>query len=526
MKKTLWTILLFAAVLAACLGIAALVERFLPEEEPAKQEQIVIITNVMDENAATTILLDESGAHVTGLGAEATDEGVKIVYPGTYRISGTIEDGQILVDCDRFHGGVYLMLDGANISCSTGPAIYVKQSEKTVIHLVEGTVNTLQDGENYVLMESQSESTGGAIYCDDALYIEGSGVLTVIGANADGIRSKDGLTITGGTVTVTAADDGVQGSDFVDIQNGVLYITAGGDGITTRKGEVFLSGGDVTVVSAGDGVSAMTDVYVSGGTLSVTAYGGFANYESMAANGLSAKGLKGQNIFVSGGSLVLDTADDGLNADSAVEVSGGAMTVRSGDDALSAAAELRVLGGAVTVETSYEGLEAPAVLVENGVVLIDADNDGVDALRSYCQTGGYVAAAAPRCMNTDGIFAVNGGWMILSAKEEGCPLSFAQGEVTGGTLIVTGIGTTAAFTEDGTLSACVLYAMPATLAAGTPVSLCSAAGEELLTFTTAQNAGMILVASGAMGLGQEYTLMAGDYALSGTLTEEGAVVRG
>lgn len=525
MKKTLWVILIFAIVLAACLGISALAERLLPEKEPVTQEEIVVIANVMDENAATIIRFDETGAQVTGFGAEGTEEGVKIVYPGTYRISGAMADGQILVDCDRFHGGVYLMLDGVDVTCSTGPAIYVKQSEKTVLHLVEGTVNSLRDGENYVLQESQSESTGGAVYCDDGLFIEGSGALTVIGANADGIRSKDGLTITGGAVTVTAADDGVQGSDFVDIQGGTLAVTAGGDGITTRKGEVLLSGGDVTIVSAGDGVSAMTDVYISGGTLAVTAYEGAENYETMAVNGLSAKGLKGQNIYVSGGSVALDTADDGLDADHVTEITGGTMTICSGDDALSAAMNLNIRGGSITVETSYEGMEAPSILVEDGVILIDADNDGIDALESYCQTGGYVAAAAPEGLNTDGTFAVNGGWMLLSAKEEGCPLSFAEGEVTGGTLVVTGTGTTAEFTEEGTIPTSFVYAFPSVLAAGTPVGIYTAAGAELLSFATAQNTGMILVASGAMGLGQTYTLTAGSSVLSGVLTSECTIVR-
>lgn len=525
MKKTLEIILIFAVALGACLGVSELADRLLPEKEPSVQEEIVYIANVMDINAATTIWLDESGAHVVGLGAEGTEEGVKIVYPGTYRIQGTMRDGQILVDCDRFHGGVYLVLEGAEVSCSFGPAIYVKQSEKTVLHLVEGTVNTLRDGENYVLMESQSESTGGAIYCDDGLFIEGSGALAVIGANADGIRSKDGLTVTGGAVTVMAADDGVQGSDFVDIQGGSLAVTANGDGIATKKGEVILAGGDVTVTSAGDGISAATDVYIRGGTLAVTAYGGAGNYEPMAVNGLSAKGVKGQNVYVSGGSILLDTADDGLNADNITEVTGGVLTVRSGDDALSAAMNLSIRGGTVTVETGYEGLEAPAILVEDGVVLIDADNDGVDALDSYRQTGGYVAVAGPQCVDTDGIFAVEGGWMFLAAKEVKCPLSFAEASVTGGTLVVTGMGTTEEFTEDGTLPTGFLYVLPAQLAAGTPVGIYAASGAELMSFTTARNADMILLASGAMGLGQEYTLVTGDTALTGVLASECTIVR-
>lgn len=524
MKKTLRIILIFAVVLALCLGIAELKKRYFPEEEPSAEEEIVYIANVMDINAATTIRLDETGAEVVGFGAEYTEDGVKIVYPGTYCISGTMADGQIRVDCDRFHGGVYLVLEGADITCSDGPALYVKQSEKTVLYLAEGSVNTLRDGENYVLTEKQEESSGGAVYCDDDLYIEGSGMLTVIGANADGIRSRDGLTVTGGVLEIVAADDGLQGSDYVDIQGGVIAVSAEGDGITTQKGDVLLGGGDVTISSGGDGISSTTDVYISGGTLAITAFGGAANYETMAVNGISAKGLKGQNIFVSGGTLVLDTADDGLDADNSAVVSGGAMTVSSGDDALCAGVTLAVTGGSVTVETSYEGLEAPAIQVENGVVFICADNDGIDALDSYCQTGGYVSVAGPQCLQTDGTFVVQGGWMFLWATEEGGPASFAEAYVGGGTLIATGMGTAADFTEDGTVPASFVYALPSTLAASTPVGIYTAAGEELLSFTTARDADMILVASGALGLGQDYTLRAEEQLLTGTLTEEWVVV--
>lgn len=527
MKKTLTVILMFAVVMAAALGIAELVNWLRPEPvaEPEPVDEPVIVTNVMDESAATLVYLDGAEVQVTGLGAAATEEGVKIAYPGTYRISGSLADGQILVDCDEFHGGVYIMLDGADVTCTTGPAIYVKQSDKTVIHLVEGSVNTLRDGSDYLITEKQDESAGGGIYCDDDLYIEGLGALTVIGSNADGIRSRDGLTVTGGLVTVNAADDAIQGSDHVEIQGGTLVLNAYGDGITTKKGDVTISGGDVTITSAGDGIAATADVYVQGGNLSVTAYGGSTNYETMAVNGLSAKGLKGINVTISGGTLRLDTADDAVNADLNTTVTGGALTLLSGDDALRAAQNLTITGGTIVVETSYEGLEAPAILVEDGVITVDSDNDGIDALNSYRQTGGYVLAAGPQCLNTDGAFTVEGGWMILGAKEEGAPLSFAEGAVTGGTLVVTGTGTTAEFTEDGTIPASFLFATPSTVAAGTEAVLKDSVGGEVFSFVLPQNGSMILVASGAMGLGQEYTLELGGASLTGVLGQESTIVR-
>lgn len=524
MRKTLGIILVFAVVLAACLGIAELLEILFPEEQTVPQEESVVIANDMQPDAATTIVLDETGAHVTGLGAEANETGVRIVYPGTYRISGTMADGQIRVDCDQFHGGVYIMLDGADVTCSTGPAIYVKQSDKTVIHLVEGTVNTLRDGEGYTIMSGGEETYAAAVYCDDDLYLEGTGALTVIGSNADGIRSRDAFTMEDAMVTVYAADDGVQGSDCVDIRSGTLSVTAAGDGITTKKGDVMISGGAVTVVSEGDGIAAETDVYMSGGTLSVTAYGGSTNYETMAVNGLSAKGIKGENIYVSGGTVLLDTADDGVCAELTASLSGGVLTLRSGDDALCAAENLNILGGTIAVETSYEGMEAPEILVENGAVTIDADNDGIDAPGSYCQTGGYVAVSAPQCLQTDGSFAVEGGWLLMAARETGSPLSFAEGSVTGGTLFMTGTGTAAEFSEGGVIPGSFTAAFPSTLTAGTIVGVEDAAHTELLSFTTVQSADVVLVASGAMGVGFEYTVAAGDTRLTGVLAGAGTLV--
>lgn len=526
MKKTLTIILMFAVVMAACLGAAELVDWLRPEEEPVPEvvEEPVVVANVMDADAATIIELSDADTVITGIGADVTEEGVKIVYPGTYRIRGVLTDGQILVDCEDFHGGVYILLDGAEVSCSTGPAVYVKQSEKTVLHLEEGSVNRLQDGAGYTLTEKQEVSTGGAVYCDDDLFIEGTGVLTVVGNNADGIRSKDGLTVTGGNVTVTAADDGVQGSDYVDIQSGTLSVTASGDGIASTKGDITLAGGNVTVTAEGDGITSAADVYLLGGGLSVTTYGGAEYYEDMALLGLSAKGVKGLNITVSGGTCVMNTADDAMHGDETLTVSGGELYVRSGDDAISADQALAVDGGRVVIETSYEGLEAATVVIRDGLVSIWAENDGVDAIGGFTMTGGAMTIEAPQCVSTDGVFTLQSGVLYLASMDQDTALKFAEGSVTGGTLIATGSGTTGEFQSGGVLDASILFRLPVELAEGSDLGIWDAAGSRLLSCTTAQPCTMVLVASGAMGLGHEYTLTAGEYTMTAVLGEENTVV--
>ena len=526
MKKTLTVILGFAIVLAACLGLAELVDWLRPEREPAAEVEAepVQVANVMDEAAATVILLRGDTAEISGRGAAAVDGGVTIAYPGTYRLSGAL-DGQLIIDCEDFHGGVYLMLEGAAISCADGPAIHVKQSEKTVLYLVPGAENSLADGAGYELDDGKDVTAGAAIYCEDDLYIEGPGALTVTGRSADGIRSKDRLVISEGVLTVYAADDGLQGSDCVELLGGTVTVGAYGDGIASPKGDITLSDGAVTVTSGGDGLAAAEDVYLLGGGLAVTAYGGAEGYEAMALQEASAKGVKGRSVTISGGAYALDTADDAIHGETDVTISGGAISIRAGDDAVDAGKTLTVAGGEIAVETCYEGLEAAEIAMTAGAVRLAAENSGVEAMGGFTMTGGELAVAAPRCVNAAGLLAVWGGELRLTATGGDTPLRFAQSDVTGGTVIVTGAGTAEELQSGGVLPGSLLFVLPRQLAADAPVTLLDASGAVKLAFQTAQPSGVIWIASGAMGPGQSYTLSAGDWALTGELTEECTVVR-
>ncbi len=55
---------------------------------------------------------------------------------GTYLISGTLEDGQIVIDA----GGenVYLVLSGVSVTNAAGPALWVKQAKNTIYRARSG----------------------------------------------------------------------------------------------------------------------------------------------------------------------------------------------------------------------------------------------------------------------------------------------------------------------------------------------------------------------------------------------------
>ncbi len=82
-----------------------------------------------------------------------------------------------------------------------------------------------------------TDEPNAAIFSAADLTIFGGGTLTVQGNNNDGIASKDGLIIAGGTISVTAVDDGIRGKDYLVIEDGAITVEAGGDGLKSDNAE-------------------------------------------------------------------------------------------------------------------------------------------------------------------------------------------------------------------------------------------------------------------------------------------------
>ena len=70
---------------------------------------------------------------------------VTITANGTYNISGTLNNGQILVNAPD-DATVILLLNGVNITNSNSAPIYAMNADKVVITLADGTENAVTDG--------------------------------------------------------------------------------------------------------------------------------------------------------------------------------------------------------------------------------------------------------------------------------------------------------------------------------------------------------------------------------------------
>ncbi|HSK68865.1 MAG TPA: carbohydrate-binding domain-containing protein [Candidatus Limnocylindria bacterium] len=380
---------------------------------------------------------DAASAHVVDLSGQ---DGYEITGAGTWVLGGGMR-GQLVIRAAKGET-VRVVLDNASVTNPDGPALFAEGAGKVILTLAEGTENNLSDGEDY-----DEDEAGGdaAVWVKGDLTVNGKGALTVRGMAAHGIRSGGVLAVAGGSISVTAVNDGLRGKDGAAILGGALDIGAGSDGIVSDSGKagrgwVRVEGGSVVIRARRDGIQAEGDLSVSGGELDITTGGGGREVTFAAAPqedggaaqggmraedapeyaGESAKGLKAKrSVTVSGGTIMLSSADDGIHSDGDVTVLGGALTILSGDDGVHAGGNLRIAGGDVTVLGSAEGLEARTVSIEGGTVAIRASEDGVNAASPGFKGDGSAQ---------DGVWVkVSGGTLRVVAGKDGID---SNGDIT------------------------------------------------------------------------------------------------
>ena len=421
--KKLTVIILLALFLGALTGCGDIVIGAQPTPPPAQSTPSGIVIDPVDTAPkGGSITLNGSGASFQGGGVSISGSTVTIASPGSYTVSGTLDDGCIIVNTGEVKGDVTLTLNGADVTCSDGPAIHVIEAKNFNLVLAPDTQNRLVSGSEEA--EIVVKQDGAALFCEDDLNILGGGSLEVQGYLNNGITCKDDIDIEDGTIRVTAVYNGIKGSESVEITGGSITVTAGNDGVKTssakKEGKGFLTveGGALDITAGGDGLSAETALTVSGGTVRITTSG---EKDDGSSKGVKAKTL----LTVSGGTLEIDSADHALHCAGDIELSGGTLTIASREGkGVSAHGTLTLSGSTLDVSSADDGLEAEeAVTVSGGELRLLAGGDGIKA-------GSKSGSGA-------GTFLITGGEIRLSAY--GDPFDAKGGAtITGGSF--TGVG--------------------------------------------------------------------------------------
>ena len=416
-----------------------------------------------DDNIANTtfdgtisITFSESGATVSGsvdgVSVEKSGARVTVTNSGsncvTYVLSGSSSDGCFKLYSSKKQA---IKLSGLNLVNSRGSAIN-NQSKKRTFVVLEGS-NTLGDGSvdsdgNYA-DETSDEDMKAAFFSEGQLIFSGSGSLSVTAVGKAGITSDDYVRfMTGPSVSVNSSKGhGVRGKDAIIVSGGTVGVTLG-SGATGKKcfttdSLIFISGGVTTLSNAASagtvdgeltgaacikadqkfvmqagtlnltatgkgckGINCDADGFFEGGTLTAKVTG--ANYGSSngwgsSSNSVSSKGLKFDgSLSFSGCDLVVSSSShEAIEAKSAISISGGTISATSGDDAINSGSTMTISGGVVyAYSTGNDGLDSNGNLyIKDGTVYAIGKGSpevGIDAnteqrYKFYLQGGNVIA---------------------------------------------------------------------------------------------------------------------------------------
>lgn len=266
------------------------------EQDPGSPEVLKRSTEIVLNGDSATC--ESSGVYIDG-------GKISITAAGTYQVTGTLNNGQIYVDCIDA-GRIDLILNNANITNKEGACIYFKKAQEVELTLLEGTTNTLTDGENYVFDNPEDDEPDAVLFSKEDMVIDGSGSLIVKANYANGIVSKDGLKIAGGVIDVDAVNHGIKGKDYLLITGGDVKVKALGDGVKSTNydndlvGYVEIDGGTLDIYSEDEAVQAVSAIRVKGGTVNVNSIN----------NGFKCVA----GIQFEGGSVILNADDNALDA--------------------------------------------------------------------------------------------------------------------------------------------------------------------------------------------------------------------
>ena len=411
--------------------------------------------------SGTSVSSDSDAVQISGTTVTITDEGI-------YILSGTLNDGMILVsaeDTDK----IQLVLDNVEITKSISAAIYVLEADKVFITTASGSEITLTNGVEYVAIDDNN--IDAVIYSKSDLTLNGAGTLTINATAGHGVVSKDDLVLTSGTYNITAASHGLSGKDSVRIANGTYTITSGKDGIQaentddTSLGFLYIAGGTFTITADGDGMSASAYLQIEDGSFTITTgegsasvtmttdtmdfgqRGGFQEQTTTTTtedDSTSQKGFKADGaITITGGSFVTDTVDDSIHSNSDILIIGGEFELKTGDDAIHSDAAVTIQNGDFTIAYCYEGIEGLSVTIDDGTFDITSVDDGINAgggtdssgfgggrpgQEQFASSSGsfitinegnFVIVSTGDCVDSNGALTINGGILDLTCNGSG-----------------------------------------------------------------------------------------------------------
>ncbi len=447
-----------------------------------------------DVTEGGTIHFTESAVQVTGNGVSASGTTATITAAGEYTVTGSCSNGHIVVEAGA-EDNVKLNLNGVSLSSTENGPIYFVSAKNGHIILADGTTNTLSDGATYtnsakgtIFAECDLKIKGNgslnvtgnykhAIVSDDEIFFD-SGNVTVVNAVNDGFHSNDGIYLSAGTATVKAAgSDAFDSEAVVEITGGTLNAAVTGEGVKAAT-TLTVSGGNINVTSADNGLKSLDLLEITGGNISVSCTGdaikatntlnvsggvmtltsGVDGFEAtgdstlgtagtmnvtdgtITVSSTAGEGLKATYLYIDGGNIRINTADNGLKGDSAVYVRGGTININCTGNGIKSDLYVAMQGGNTTIVSSMgdgikssDGVTAARgdVNVVGGILNITAKYDGIQADGNMVINNNYDASSSSSSSSTTTssknlASSANGGSYVVSTGTIGTDTTYSD----------------------------------------------------------------------------------------------------
>ncbi len=488
--------------------------------------------------------------------ATAEDLDAAIYSTADLSINGT---GSLYVQSVQYHGIKSLdnlIIASGNLTVEAGQnALHGRDS----VRICGGTFS-LTAGNDGIKANNDSDSEKGYILITDGTF--------QITADHDGIQAETDLTVEGGTFDITTGD----GSSVSSMQSGMGPEGGFGmDGDMPDNGTMPGSNGNMapnapdtredtegTIPDMAGNTPGMRDIPEAEGNAP-----GMENMPDMEGNapGMentpdgnnptdnendfdksdtdaesdSKKGLKaGNTLIISGGTFTLNTEDDCIHSDSAVQIQGGSFSLSSGDDGIHGNDAVTIEDGTITIMTSYEGVEGHTILISGGVLDIVASDDGMNASESSTAensipllhiTGGSISVnAGGDGLDSNGDLMIDGGTIYVNGPSDSGNGALDSGLENGGSLIINGgvilaLGTSgmAETFENTSTQYSFICNLSNTFTEGEQLTITDSQGEILISYTITKSGNSIIYSDPNLTEGETYTITVGEESTEITL---------
>ncbi len=283
--------------------------------------QVIVAGNIAKYMTASV-----NGAHVVAV------QNADVVDEITYTLAGSSTNGSFYQDGEL---KATVRLNGLTLNNPDSAAINIRDGKRIAVELVEGTTNTLTDGEGgsqkgCFAVKGHTEFKGAGILnitgnSKNAFwgkeYVEVKktvGEINILGAKGDGFNINQYYLQNGGKVTIkNVTDDGIQVSYETDDDDNIIEDEENTGEVTLKDGTL-----DMTMTSVGGkGIKAASNFIMLKGTLKVVQSGNLVAGDGDVDYGTCVK--TGGDILIHGGTVDLtNTAQGGkgLNADGTITI--------------------------------------------------------------------------------------------------------------------------------------------------------------------------------------------------------------